>query len=97
MKPTQKCKINYIAANYYDANYIPSMDTVRSIFNIDDSSWPMRWIKTDEYFDMFLKDDNKCEIIDYMLAKTPAWTCSNCIHKHEYKLTGKCGAAYEPN
>jgi hypothetical protein len=86
MKPTQKCKRNYVLKNYAINDKIPSLGNVKREFNID--KFGILWASVIK--------DLPCGMINYMLKNIPEWSCDNCVNKYICKLNAINDETYKP-
>jgi hypothetical protein len=92
MKPTLKCKLNYIIKNYFKRQ-IPSMAEVNNKYIIVDIIMPTSLGLDDFFYKISLRSD--CDnIIDYVLAEIPKWSCATCVNQYICKLNGLNNETY---
>lgn len=90
MKPTLKCKLNYLRKNYHDSR-IPFFST-----SIDTLKLKINWehMGSDNFFKSLNGSDESVVLIDFMLAKIPEWFCVDCVNKYACELKGTTDETY---
>jgi hypothetical protein len=95
MKPTNQCKKNFIFTHYFDSR-IASLYDVEIKFNIKLDKNERSLYTLPEYFNKISLRDNYEEIINFMLAKIPEWSCAGCVNQYTCKLKEITNETYEP-
>lgn len=91
LNQTKKCKTNFLIGHYIFSSNIPTVRIVKKKFNLTIGA---PWHDYKDTIIEFSLLSNSDEILDYMLADISMKFCADCLHRYEYKLTGKCNETY---